>query len=193
MERSTPSGMRCAPERAIVQSRMSAARSITFRRKVFRLFRLCSGSNVNVTGNHTSLLSTLRTTTSPIANEIFGARILRGVPASARVGRAGERVLAITSFSLKAEPPPGFNNTFLSEGSNLDKDCFGATPKPTRETRALPNPKNFASGEEYLSVADDFAAVRCTGKRARAGVRVAMLQPRKLSATWGWDNVEALN
>src|SRR5437667_7682296 len=150
MERSTPSGMPCAPERAIVQSRMSAARCITFRQKVFRLLQLCSGSNVNVTGNHTSLLSTLRTTTSPIANEIFGARILRGVPASARVGRAGERVLAITSFSLKAEPPPGFNNTFLSEGSNLDKDCFGATPKPTRETRALPNPKNFASGEEYF-------------------------------------------
>ena len=179
MERSTPSGMPCAPERASVQSRMSAARCITFRRKVFRLFQLCSGSNVNVTGNHTSLLSTLRTTTSPIANEIFGARILRGVPASARVGRAGERVLAITSFSLKAEPPPGFNNTFLSEGSNLDKDCFGATPKPTRETRALPNPKNFASGEEYFVCGRRFrrgAMHRQAGKSGSKGGNVTAAQ-----------------
>jgi len=39
------------------------------------------------------------------------------VPCSARVSRVGDRVLAIADFS---------------------PDCFGETPKPTRETHALP-------------------------------------------------------
>jgi hypothetical protein len=39
-------------------------------------------------------------------------------PGSARVSRAGDRVLAIADFA--------------------EKDCFGETPKPTRGTRALP-------------------------------------------------------
>ena len=43
---------------------------------------------------------------------------------SARVSRAGERVLAIADFS---------------------KDCFGETPKPARETRALPGQEIRAS------------------------------------------------
>ncbi|PYJ26976.1 MAG: hypothetical protein DME89_10670 [Verrucomicrobia bacterium] len=49
---------------------------------------------------------------------------------SARVSRAGERVLAVADFSFTAASSlrTGF------EG----KDCFGATPKPARETRALP-------------------------------------------------------
>ena len=49
---------------------------------------------------------------------------------SARVSRAGERVLAIADFSLNPPLP------HLSR--DRGKDCFGATPKPARETRALP-------------------------------------------------------
>jgi hypothetical protein len=49
----------------------------------------------------------------------------------ARVSRAGERVLAIANF------PPWIN--IPRSNRNLRKDCFGATPKPARETRALPN------------------------------------------------------
>ena len=59
---------------------------------------------------------------------------------SARVSRAGERVLAIADFSLNPPLP------HLSR--DRGKDCFGATPKPTRETRALPEHRgytNFAS------------------------------------------------
>ena len=49
---------------------------------------------------------------------------------SARVSRAGERVLAIVNFSCK----------FVSaQAKDTErKACFGATPKPARETRALP-------------------------------------------------------
>ena len=46
---------------------------------------------------------------------------------SARVSRAGERVLAIAHF-----PSP------QDRGRIPQKACFGVTPKPTRETRALP-------------------------------------------------------
>ena len=49
---------------------------------------------------------------------------------SARVSRAGERVLAIAKFLV------GFS-TLAARASRI-KDCFGATPKPARETRALP-------------------------------------------------------
>jgi hypothetical protein len=48
---------------------------------------------------------------------------------SARVSRAGERVLAIADFA--------FDSSLTAAGLSK-KDCFGATPKPTRETRALP-------------------------------------------------------
>ncbi|PYM00668.1 MAG: hypothetical protein DMF19_08735 [Verrucomicrobia bacterium] len=41
---------------------------------------------------------------------------------SAPVSRAADCVLAIANFL---------------------KDCFGETPKPTRETRALPNPQKI--------------------------------------------------
>ena len=51
---------------------------------------------------------------------------------SARVSRAGERVLAIANF-LRAFP-------FAPGCETKSKDRFGATPKPTRETRVLPNP-----------------------------------------------------
>jgi hypothetical protein len=49
---------------------------------------------------------------------------------SARALDAGERVLAIADFSFTAASSlrTGFKG----------KDCFGATPKPARETRALP-------------------------------------------------------
>ena len=49
---------------------------------------------------------------------------------SARVPRANERVLAIANFSL----------AFRKQTCDRDqkKDCFGATPKPARETHALP-------------------------------------------------------
>ena len=49
---------------------------------------------------------------------------------STRVSRAGERVLAIANF------PSQF---VTSPSSDVQKkDRFGATPKPARETRALP-------------------------------------------------------
>jgi serine protease Do len=56
-------------------------------------------------------------------------RCLRSL-GSARVPRAGERVLAIATFPLGSL-------LFAASGSQR-KDCFGATPKPTRGTRALP-------------------------------------------------------
>ena len=39
-------------------------------------------------------------------------------------------ILSIANFSCEFESP-GSNEIY-------DKDCFGATPKPTRETRGLP-------------------------------------------------------
>ena len=51
-------------------------------------------------------------------------------PGSARVSRAGERILAIANF-------PFISRFFAASGSQR-KDCFGATPKPARGTRALP-------------------------------------------------------
>jgi hypothetical protein len=59
---------------------------------------------------------------------------------SACVSRAGERVLAIADFSVNPPLP------HLSR--DRGKDYFGATPKPARETRALPGHRayiNFAS------------------------------------------------
>jgi hypothetical protein len=52
---------------------------------------------------------------------------------SARVSRVGDGV----------PPSRTFHNAqiFLSVLS-VEKDCFGETPKPARETRALPNPGN---------------------------------------------------
>ena len=49
---------------------------------------------------------------------------------SARVSRAGERVLAIANFSFDSPRPHA--------GNISRKVRFGATPKPARETRALP-------------------------------------------------------
>src|SRR5437870_453010 len=49
---------------------------------------------------------------------------------SACVPRAGERVLAIANF------PP--STRLSAAGGRQRKDCFGATPKPARGTRALP-------------------------------------------------------
>src|SRR6266487_3869884 len=51
-------------------------------------------------------------------------------PGSARVSRAGERVLAPANF-------PSISRLFAASGSQR-KHCFGATPKPARGTRALP-------------------------------------------------------
>jgi hypothetical protein len=49
---------------------------------------------------------------------------------SARVSRAGERVLAIANFARDC-------SLLLLERITRE-DCFGATPKPARGTRALP-------------------------------------------------------
>ena len=49
---------------------------------------------------------------------------------SARVSRAGERVLAIANFHFRAG--------LLAADGTQTKDYFGATPKPVRGTRALP-------------------------------------------------------
>ena len=51
-------------------------------------------------------------------------------PGSARVSRAGERVLAPANF-------PSISHLFAASGSQR-KDCISATPKPARGTRALP-------------------------------------------------------
>ena len=53
----------------------------------------------------------------------------RSIPGSAHVSCAGERVLAIENFSLDSS---------TGRQLALSKDCFGATPKPARETRPLP-------------------------------------------------------
>jgi len=53
---------------------------------------------------------------------------------SARISRACERVLPIANFSL--------DSIMLTEAGTETKDCFGATPKPARETRALPGGVN---------------------------------------------------
>jgi hypothetical protein len=45
-----------------------------------------------------------------------------------------ERVLAIANFFL--------DSIMLTEAGTETKDCFGATPKPARETRALPRGVN---------------------------------------------------
>ena len=45
------------------------------------------------------------------------------MPGSARVSPAGDGVLAIANFHC---------------AHIAEKDCFGETPKPARETRALP-------------------------------------------------------
>jgi len=66
---------------------------------------------------------------------------------SARVSRVGERVLAIANFSCD----------FVSSQSNeiQRKACFGATPKPTRERRALPGADtlslSFTDEREHIS------------------------------------------
>src|SRR5262249_52148055 len=49
---------------------------------------------------------------------------------SARVWRAGERILATADFRCDFSTP--------SVHETSGRDCFGATPKPTRGTRALP-------------------------------------------------------
>jgi hypothetical protein len=42
----------------------------------------------------------------------------------------GERVFAIANFFV--------GSVLLTSAGTQRKDCFGATPKPARETRALP-------------------------------------------------------
>ena len=57
-------------------------------------------------------------------------------PGSARVSRAGKRVLAIAIFVSIARRLPK---------CRFKKGCFDATPKPARETRALPR-RGFSRG-----------------------------------------------
>ena len=65
-------------------------------------------------------------------------RYFRGsrLPGSARVSRAGERVLAIANFLSIVRP-------LLK--CRFKKANFGATPEPARETRALPR-RGFSLG-----------------------------------------------
>src|SRR5437764_8901821 len=77
--------------------------------------------------------SFLRTTQRDraIATARLRHRAIIGVAlGSARVSRAGERVLAIANFSSDA--------SMFTPARIQREDCFGATSKPTRETRALP-------------------------------------------------------
>jgi hypothetical protein len=55
--------------------------------------------------------------------------VARGGLGSTRVSRVGGCVLAIANFSCGFFTP--------STGDIQKKDCFGETPKPARETRAL--------------------------------------------------------
>ena len=57
---------------------------------------------------------------------------------SARVSRAGERVLAVANFLTATQPVK-----ILA----LEKASFGATPKPARETRALPGNQDSIRGK----------------------------------------------
>ena len=52
------------------------------------------------------------------------------VPGSARVSRAGDGVIAVANFPFAMQPA-------LRDSFTI-RDCFGATPKPSRETRSLP-------------------------------------------------------
>ena len=70
---------------------------------------------------------------------------------SARVSRAGERVLAIVNF------PCEFNEDC---GRNSKKDCFGATPKPARETRALPSHSRTLPARLNFKPVDDFVTTQ---------------------------------
>jgi hypothetical protein len=56
------------------------------------------------------------------------------VPGSARVSRAGEAVSDSGALVLGSRV----------KSNASAKDCFGATPKPARGTRALPNQRGFA-------------------------------------------------
>jgi hypothetical protein len=58
-----------------------------------------------------------------------GSRSNGEVPGSARVSRVGDDVSSSRTF------PVASNNSAIVV---VTKDCFGETPKPTRETRALP-------------------------------------------------------
>ena len=58
---------------------------------------------------------------------------LRSARVSSRASGSG-RVLAIVNFSL--------DPILLTEAETEAKDCFGVTPKPARETRALPEGVN---------------------------------------------------
>ena len=58
---------------------------------------------------------------------------LGSAPVSSRAC-GSERVLAIANFSL--------DSILLAEAGTEKKDCFGATPKPAREMRALPGGVN---------------------------------------------------
>src|SRR5205807_8410772 len=61
------------------------------------------------------------------------------LPGSARSPRVGDRVLAIADFPAK--------------------DCFGETPKPARETRALPG-KSWERFRQSRSVRGYFPGIR---------------------------------
>ena len=65
---------------------------------------------------------------------------------SARVSRAGERVLAVANFLTATQPVK-----ILA----LEKACFGATPKPARETRAFPRESPFNPWKQRHRFADD--------------------------------------
>jgi serine protease Do len=82
-------------------------------------------------------------------------RATRENPGSAPVSRVGERVLAIANFTL--------DSLLFAEGGSQRKDCFGATPKPARVTRALPRVATpaivaalliFAASKSSLAQAD---------------------------------------
>lgn len=100
-----------------------------------------------------SLFQLPGSTTQQIVNAAPGHVQPRVDPGSARVSRAGD------SLSQSRTSRIGSNR---AEPSSVRKDCFGETPKPTRETRALPGKNRTGSHDidSYLYVHEGDTAVR---------------------------------
>jgi NADH:ubiquinone oxidoreductase subunit K len=85
---------------------------------------------------------------------------------SARVSRAGERVLAIADFPSGLSMP-------MPWGIEAE-DCFGGTPKPARETRVLPRQGRHAMTPTLQAFLIVSAALFCIGLLAALSRRHAI-------------------
>jgi omega-amidase len=103
---------------------------------------------------------------------------------SARFSRAGDRVLAITNFFCA-----------LFSGHDSDrKDCFGATPKPTRETHALPIRMKIAVAQISCALADSDAnllKVRDFSGRAKEAGADLIVFPEMIDTGYSMPVIQA--